>query len=158
MGVKPEEVFFEIHNTEEKLRTLRAQYNEVIREERKQVLGQKKSKPMSKTKYLLGFRFASSSQRTKQYLEFHRIFKLEFGRLLKPFISEIKFSKPNHFDVTGFFKLLNGQIYYFSLGDLRWNGDSLLYRTAQSFEDYGGGSNQYIAMSEIENLPKKERW
>ena len=54
----------------------------------------------------------SSAYRTPQYLEFHRTFKRELTALLKPYVSKIEVSKPNHFDVTGFFELLDGRIYF----------------------------------------------
>jgi len=57
-------------------------------------------------------------------------------------------SSPNHFDVTGFFELTDGTIYYFSIGDLRWFKESMLIRTAERFSDYTGGMNQYITLDD----------
>lgn len=107
---------------------------------------------MDKTKKLLNETFESSSSRTQQYLNFHRTFKREFTQLMKPICSEIDIHKPNHFDVSGFFKTNSGKTYYISLGDLRWDKHSLLYRTAKDFKDYSGGINEYISMDNIENL------
>ncbi len=102
---------------------------------------------------LLQTHFDSSSQRTPEYLSFHRLFKNQFSKLLKETfpIKQIQISKPNHFDVTGFFQLENGNIYYFSIGDLRWSKNFLI-RTAESFKDYHGGSNQYADHENYENF------
>ena len=94
--------------------------------------------------------FESSSQRTPQYLSFHRIFKQQFIKLLKENfpISRIEISKPNHFDVSGFFELENKNIYYFSIGDLRWNKEHMLIRTAKDFKDYTGGCNNFLNLED----------
>ena len=142
----------EINRKEIELANLQSQYEEQQEQAKAKVLKNKNAQPMGKTKYLLGFEFESSSALTKQCSEFYRVFKKEFTALLKPFISEIKFSK-GHFEISGFLKTLKGEIYYFSLGDLRISKNYMLYRTAKSFEDYTGGSNQYLSMGRIENIP-----
>lgn len=93
--------------------------------------------------------FESSSGRTPEYLAWHRLFKKELTKFLQENfkIKEINISKPNHFDASGFFSLDNGNMYYFSLSDLRGFKDSLLIRTAQSFKDYTGGNNQYARLN-----------
>ena len=136
----------QINQKEKELNNLKEQYNNEFEKEKKQFL-KSKSKDMNKSLYLLGFDFESSSQRTPQYLEFHRIFKREFKELLKPHIKRIEISKPNHFDVSGFFELNNGKIYYFSIGDLRWD-KIFLIRTAKDFKDYTGGSNNFLGLEE----------
>ncbi len=88
--------------------------------------------------------FVSSSSQTHQYLEFHKLFKKEFKKFLKPYCKEILISKPNHFNINGFFKLNNDKIYYFSISDLRWSKDKILIRTAKDFKDYTGGGNNFI--------------
>lgn len=101
---------------------------------------------MEKALSLLQQEFESSSTRTPQYLAYHKLFKREFTKLLvKIGCSEIRVSKPNHFDITGFF-LYEGQWWYFSLGDLRWGKDQMLIRTATHSRDFTGGLNQYIPM------------
>ena len=92
--------------------------------------------------------FESSTGRTPQYMEFHRTFKREIKKLLEPHVKRIEVSKPNHFDVSGFFELNDGRIYYFSLSDLRWSKEKLLVRTAKDFKDYTGGMNQYIPLDD----------
>jgi len=87
--------------------------------------------------------FESSSQLTQQFQAFHRIFKRDFTNILKSFNAEnIEFNR-NHFGTIGFFTH-NGQVYYFSLGDVRWNKDRMLIRTAKDYKDYTGGSNEFL--------------
>lgn len=145
----------QINQKERELFNLLEQYNQEVEAEKTKVLKQK-SRGMDKSLYLLGFTFESSSSRTPQYLEFHKIFKKEFTALLKSYTKRIEISKPNHFDVSGFFELNNGQIYYFGLEDLRWSKDSLLIREAKDFKDYTGGSNGFINLDKnfAENLKR----
>ena len=145
----------EIENLEE-------QYNKEAETDKKKV--KSKNGELTKSLYLLGFNFESSGGRTPQYLEFHRTFKREFTNLLKPLTKEISISKPNHFDLTGFFKLNDDRIYYFSIGDLRWNKWSMLIRTAKDFKDYTGGSNNKISIDSdfvnrlLEFLKRDKGW
>lgn len=137
----------QIDQKERELNNLKYSYDLHVETEKNTIL-KTKSKGMSKSLYLLSFEFESSSCRTHQYLEFHRIFKQELKNLLKPFVEEIEISKPNHFDVSGFFKLKDGRIFYIYLGDLRWDKEAILIRTAKHFKDYTGGSNDYISLDE----------
>jgi len=119
-----------------------------------------KTNGFNKVIYLLNCDFESSSQRTTQYLEFHRTFKREFKKVLNPICNKIEISKPNHFDVSGFFQLKDNRIYYFSISDLRWN-KTFLIRIAKDFKDYTGGSNNFINLDNnfIENLLNKlDNW
>ena len=145
----------QIREKETELNDLKEKYNEEIVAEKKKIL-ESKSSGLTKSLYLLGFKFESNSGRTYQYLEFHKVFEKEFTILLKPFIKKIEVSKPNHFDVTGFFELNNSEIYYFSIGDLRWDKQSMLIRTARDFRDYSGGSNGYVLLNNdfVSNLLK----
>lgn len=98
--------------------------------------------------------FESSSSHTIQYLAWHKLFKREFTAYLERIGAvEIQIGKPNHFDMSGFFKMRSGQIWYFSIGDLRWNKDRMLIRTAKDFKDYTGGMNQYVS---LEDYPQFE--
>jgi len=135
------------------LNNLKEQYNNQVEAEKMKVLNGK-SKGINKSLYLLSFEFESSCGRTPQYLEFYKVFKKEFGNVLKPYISKIEFSKPNHFDVTGFFELNDKRVYYFSIGDLRWDKGSILIRTATSFKDYTGGRDEDVELDEdfVDNL------
>lgn len=100
---------------------------------------------MKKTLSLITDEFESSSTRTPQYLEFHRTFKREFTKALSLVgCTNVDIGKPNHFDVSGFFTAPNGQIWYFSISDLRWSKDKMLIRTAKHYKDWTGGGNQYV--------------
>jgi len=96
--------------------------------------------------------FYSSSHRTQQYLDWHELFKREFSKFLTSRgITEIRISKPNHFDMDGFFRAGDGQIWYFSVGDLRWSGkETMLVRRAKSFEDYYGESNCFLNLKDVD--------
>ena len=92
--------------------------------------------------------FESASYRTPEYLAWHRLFKRELTAFLKSLgCQEVQFSKPNHFDASGFFRTPNGQAWYFSLGDLRGFKNDLLVRTAKDDRDFTGGMNQYVSLS-----------
>jgi len=104
---------------------------------------------------LLHAKYQSSSTRTNQYLTFCRVFKRQFKKLLNDNfdIVKIEISKPNHFDQNGFFELKNGNIYYFSIGDLRWN-KCFLIRKAKDFQDYTGEVNQYCSVEDFDQFMK----
>ncbi len=91
--------------------------------------------------------FESSCSRTPEYLVWHRLFKREFTKFLTEHgIPTVQISKPNHFDMSGFFQTSTGQIWYFSISDLRGFKNNMLIRTATSFRDFTGGRNQYISL------------
>lgn len=91
--------------------------------------------------------FESSSSRTPEYLAWHRLFKREFTKLLESKgMTGIEFSKPNHFDMSGFFTDAKNQIWYFRVEDIRWSKDKMLIRTAQHYKDYTGGKNEYVPL------------
>lgn len=102
---------------------------------------------------LLHMKYESASYRTKEYLIFHRVFKRQFKKLLENTfdIKRTEFFKPNHFDAGGFFELQDGRIFYFSIGDLRWS-KCFLIRTAGSFKDYTGGTNQYCSIDDYDKF------
>lgn len=135
----------------------RDELNELMNQYDRELEVEKKAKlkvgGFDRVLYLLAFDFESSCERTPQYREFHRIFRTEFTRLLKPHISEIKISPPNHFDVYGFFETNEGQIFCFSIGDLRWDKELMMIRTAKDFNDHNGGSNNFITIDK--DFPEK---
>jgi len=95
--------------------------------------------------------FESSSVKTQEFKDFVKEFKKEFKKEIKSIDGkDITFSV-GHFTITGFFDM-NGQLYYFSLCDVRGmcfsHSINLLYRTAEHREDWTGGSNQF---AKIEN-------
>ena len=109
---------------------------------------------MKKTFQLHKEEFISSSQKTEQYKTYHRTFKREFKKALTSMgCNDLDIGKPNHFDVSGFFTAPGGQMWYFSVGDLRWNKDQMLIRTAKHNKDWTGGMNRWVSLdNEIELL------
>lgn len=51
----------------------------------------------------------------------------------------------------GFFTDAKGGFWYLSSGDVRNGYEKLLYRTAKSYSDYTGGTNQYIKVSDLKS-------
>ena len=99
--------------------------------------------------------FHTASSKTPQYLAWFRLFKKEFTKHLVDncgvLKSDIEIGKPNHFDMSGFFKK-NDQWIYFRIGDLRWNKNEMLIRIAKSNKDYSGGSNNYIILCDYDHF------
>jgi len=94
--------------------------------------------------------FVSSCARTPEYLEWHRVFKRDFTKFLKSHddITEVVIGKPNHFDMSGFFRR-GEQWWYFSISDLRWSKESMLIRTAKDTKDWTGGMNQFASLEGV---------
>jgi len=91
--------------------------------------------------------FESSSTTTPQWTQFYNKFKSEFSKELKSIgATNIVFSK-GHFCISGFFTSKDNRICYFSLGDVRGSQENLMYRSAQSYKDYSGGSNQWVRIA-----------
>lgn len=91
--------------------------------------------------------FESSSVTTPEWAKFFLTSKKYFTKTLKPIATGLMMSR-GHFSFSGFFTALSGQIYYFSIADVRHFKDPLLIRTATSYEDYTGGYNQYLKIDE----------
>ncbi len=106
---------------------------------------------MNKTLYLLHKGFESSSEKTPEFVAFTKTFKAEFRSVLKMMeCQNITFSI-GHFYISGFFDDANGQLWYFSIGDVRWMSDmTLLVRTAQHRKDYTGGTNRYALLNNLQ--------
>jgi hypothetical protein len=98
--------------------------------------------------------FESSSSRTPEYLAWHRMFKREFTKYLKSLgMTDITISRPNHFDMSGFFKRADGTIFYFSISDLRWSKDTMLFRTAPELGKYDRhGANYFVPLHSYEQF------
>lgn len=115
---------------------------------------------MKKSVQLLEAGFESSSGKTPEFLNFVKVFKREFTKELQSIgATNIKFSV-GHFYISGFFTTNEGNIYYFSVPDVRdysycaaTNPNScmckLLYRTAKDYKDYTGGMNQYVSIEPL---------
>lgn len=145
----------QINQKTRELNKMKDEYNQEIEKEKTAIL-KEKNKGFKKSLYLLSFDFKSSTQQTEQYKEFHRVFRNELKAVLKPYIKELLYNKLNHFDISGFFKLNDDRIFYFSISDLRWNKEDLFIRTAEHFKDYSGGSNNFIILNKDfeQNLKK----
>ena len=103
---------------------------------------------MKKTIEKYAEKFESSSCLTPQFKDFWLSFNREFKKLLKELDAVETSISRGHFYVSGFFKLADDRIYYFSLGDVRWDKGSMLIRTATDFKDFSGGSNGFIRFDE----------
>lgn len=91
--------------------------------------------------------FESSTGHTPQYMSWHRIFRREFTKFLQSLgCGNVVISRPNHFDMSGFFTSKTGQVFYFSIGDVRWLKDDMLVRTAKDYHDFTGGLNEYATL------------
>lgn len=107
---------------------------------------------MKNTISLLNAGFESSCQCTPEFNNFFKTFKKEFTKELENAnATNIVFSK-GHFYISGFFTIGNS-IYYFSMSDVRGSefqkyNHNLMYRTASSYKDYTGGSNQWVKIEE----------
>ena len=101
---------------------------------------------MKKTIALLKQGFESSSGLTQEFKTFFQTFKKEFKKELETIgATNIVFSR-GHFYISGFFTV-DKQIYYFNLGDVRgseYRMPNLMYRTAEHYKDYTGGSNRHV--------------
>lgn len=109
---------------------------------------------MKQSLNLLRQGFQSSSQTTPEFLQFYRTFKKELTKALTAIgCTKIEIGK-GHFYCSGFFTSPSGQIYYISVPDVRsfrednstWG--SMMYRTAQHYKDFSGGSNQWIQITD----------
>ncbi|MGZ2609429.1 hypothetical protein [uncultured Bacteroides sp.] len=107
---------------------------------------------MNNTLTLLKRGFESSIETTPKFKRFTRTFKSEFNKLLKKIGCTDLECHNGHFYIYGFFNAANGQLWYFSLSDVRdiFHGGSLLIRTAEHRKDYYGGTNRYADMSSLE--------
>jgi hypothetical protein len=89
-------------------------------------------------------------------IEFKNFYKKEMKKIKKILIekgcSNIETSCQFYY-FYGYFTSKTGQIYYFSCSDVRhFDYDQILYRTAKSYKDFTGGSNQYISVNLLESL------
>ena len=104
---------------------------------------------------LLDREFSSSSSDTPEFINFVKVFKKEITWLFKPYSSKINFSK-GHFEISGFVQLLDDRIFYFSVGDIRRDKNSMLVRTAKAFKDYTGGMNNWVTLNRGELCFKEQ--
>jgi hypothetical protein len=98
---------------------------------------------------LLDKEFMSTSYETWEFKEFVSAFKKDIKDILKPYIDnyDIEFHK-GHFEISCMVKLNTGQIWYLSIGDVRWDKKQMLVRTAEHFKDWTGGPNGFVTLDE----------
>ena len=90
--------------------------------------------------------FASSSTVTPEWRSFFTFAKKHFNKTLAEVADRVEIFR-GHFCIHGFFtRKLDGQIFYFSFSDVRCGVDHLMIRTAKSYEDYTGGTNNNIRL------------
>ena len=99
---------------------------------------------MKKSIALFNRGFESSCSKTPEFVAFARCFKKEFTAELESVNATNIVFNVGHFYISGFYTIGN-QIWYFSMSDVRFFRDCfrILYRTATSYKDFTGGSNQY---------------
>jgi len=88
--------------------------------------------------------------------DFKKFFTAEKKRITKALkdlnCTDIVMSRQFYF-FYGFFTSPSGQKYYFSASDVRhFDYKNLLYRTAKSYDDWTGGSNQYINKDDLHSM------
>jgi hypothetical protein len=93
--------------------------------------------------------FGSGGHNTPQFNKFYLDFKKAFKKELDKVGATEMIASKGHFYLSGFFKAESGQLYYFSLSDVRHgfggrSNNQLLYRTAQHTKDWTGGGNCYV--------------
>ena len=107
----------------------------------------------------LGYNHKSSCYKTEELNKTYSMFKKGFKLCLTCLdncndninISQIKFSL-GHFFISGFIKM-NDKFIYFSIEDLR-GGSTFLIRSAKSFNDYTGGQNNYLDLTDFEKFKR----
>lgn len=102
---------------------------------------------MKKVVQLLRVQFQSSSTKTKQFTDFARTFKKEFGLELARVGAELLTFNAGHFYLSGFFQK-GDQLFYFCTFDVRGHEKGFYFRTAKSTKDYVGGPNITVKIAE----------
>ena len=111
---------------------------------------------MNYTQTLLKKGFESSSTKTPEFTAFTRTFKSEFKKVLKELNCTELECNIGHFYIFGFFNSAYGQLWYFSISDVRWGQhNTILIRTAQHRKDYTGGPNMYAELEYLISDLKK---
>lgn len=98
---------------------------------------------MKKTLRLFNKGFQTSSGKTPEFMTFARAFKSDLKKELESNgATDVQFSV-GHFYLSGFYTV-GSQAWYFSISDVRFFREAkILYRRADSYKDYTGGTNQY---------------
>lgn len=90
----------------------------------------------------------TNSKHDPEWKSFYSKFRNRFKKELQKIgVTNIEINQ-GHYFVYGFFTTQNNNIYYFSVGDVRWSDGKLLYRTAKSYKDYTGGGNCFVEIGD----------
>jgi len=135
-----------------------------------QTLDGKKARKPLKLRFIehLKETFTSSSGPTPQFIQFCNLFRRDFKLYLEQRFQATKIDvHRGHFELSGFFTvpeyhgdehpgysecIMPEQIWYFSIGDIRWNKQTMLLRTAKDYKDYTGGRNQEVSLASSERF------
>lgn len=100
--------------------------------------------------------FESSSVKTEQFKNFYSDFKKALRAAIRKYFPSWKIVSINdgHFEIFGFIKRHDGQMFYFNIGDVRWAiagpwYDDVLFRTAENAKDYHGGINNRCSVHDL---------
>ena len=93
----------------------------------------------------------TNSKKSPRFQDFVRKFKSAFTKELKSIGATNIVVGQGHYYLSGFFTV-GTQAYYFNVGDIRWMFPMdmgrikypLLYRTAEHYKDWTGGTNMYV--------------
>ena len=95
----------------------------------------------------LNVKYQSSTGETEQFRKFYNLFKRNFTKVLSGMEATNLMFHKGHFYLSGFFTDCRGEIWYFSLSDVRFSTNkTMLIRTAKSYKDYVGGYNRQISL------------
>jgi hypothetical protein len=101
--------------------------------------------------------FTSGSAAGEDFREFSRLFREAITKSLPAGAKLVKFNS-GHYYCSGFIQM-DSKFAYFSISDVRhFSGDwhkHILIRSAESLEDYHGGTNHYTGLDDFaENVAK----
>lgn len=96
---------------------------------------------MEKSLNLFNKPFESSCSKTPQFKQFARVFRNDIKRAIP---GKLLSFNTGHFYCSGFFEDNRGQVYYFSISDVRFFREpKILIRKAKHEKDYTGETNHY---------------
>ena len=92
-----------------------------------------------------------NGNRPNEWKEFCRAFRSDLMKFFKAVgATEAKFHNM-YFEISVFVKAKNGQIWYIHLSDVRYCDAEMYFRTATSYTDYTGGSNNWATLKDLED-------
>lgn len=105
-------------------------------------------------------RFETGVWDTCKFEKFTKEFKTALTKDVKMFFPDFKVLRcfSNCFEISGFLSRADGKIFYFNIGDVRWNtfgnwDEEVLYRAAKDEKDYHGGINRRTGIDTLlENI------